>query len=114
MAEATAKAFPGAQITASDIDPAMVNVAARRLQGAANAEARQADVTALPFGSATLDVVACYLMLHHVIDWRQAVSESARVLKPGGTFVGYDLARTRVASWIHVLDRSPHALIADD
>ncbi len=33
------------------------------------------------------------------------------MLKPGGTFVGYDLDRTRAAEWIHIVDRSPYRLI---
>lgn len=37
--------------------------------------------------------------------------QALRVLRPGGTFVGYDLDRTRAAEWIHIVDRSPYRLI---
>jgi len=32
-------------------------------------------------------------------------------LRPGGTFVGYDLVRTPLASLFHRLDGSPHRLL---
>ena len=34
-------------------------------------------------------------MFHHVPDWARAVGEAMRVLRPGGTLVGYDLSRLR-------------------
>jgi hypothetical protein len=42
------------------------------------------------------------------------VQEVARVLRPGGTFVGYDLTRTPLASLFHRLDGSPYRLIVQD
>ena len=51
-------------------------------------------------------------MLHHVIDWRDALVEVARVLRPGGTLVGYDLTDRRTARIVHLVDRSPHRLLA--
>ncbi|GAA4769989.1 hypothetical protein [Citricoccus nitrophenolicus] len=39
------------------------------------------------------------------------MTEAARVLRPGGLFVGYDLLALRAAAWLHVLDRSVHRLI---
>ncbi|HSS23587.1 MAG TPA: methyltransferase domain-containing protein [Mycobacterium sp.] len=50
-------------------------------------------------------------MLHHIVEWKRAVAEVARVLRPGGTFVGYDLVRTPLASLFHRLDGSAHRLI---
>jgi ubiquinone/menaquinone biosynthesis C-methylase UbiE len=47
----------------------------------------QADLTDLPFEDGRFDVVASYLMLLHVIQWRQALAEAFRVLNPGWTFV---------------------------
>ena len=112
MAEGSSQLFPDLRLTVTDIDPAMVGAARRRLGRMAHISVREADVTALPFAAASFDFVATYLMLHHVIDWPKAISEAARVLRSGGTLVGYDLTDTRLAEWIHVADRSPHRLIA--
>jgi ubiquinone/menaquinone biosynthesis C-methylase UbiE len=100
--------------TAVDIDPLMVHAAATRLREFPNASAKTADASALPFSDNSFDSVVSCLMLHHIIDWERAVAEVARVLRPGGTFVGYDLARTPLASLFHRLDGSPHRLIVPD
>jgi ubiquinone/menaquinone biosynthesis C-methylase UbiE len=100
--------------TAVDIDPLMVHAAATRLREFPNASAKTADATALPFSDNSFDSVVSCLMLHHIIDWERAVAEVARVLRPGGTFVGYDLTRTQLASLFHRLDGSPHRLIVPD
>src|SRR5262245_39422256 len=41
----------------------------------------------LPFADAVFDTVVCCQVLEHVFDERLVVSEVARVLKPGGTFI---------------------------
>jgi SAM-dependent methyltransferase len=47
----------------------------------------QADVTKLPFGDGSFDVVVCSEVLEHIEDNRAAVRELVRVLKPGGDLV---------------------------
>jgi SAM-dependent methyltransferase len=111
MAAGAAQMFPDLRLMVTDIDPAMVRAARERLDGRPRVTVREADVTDLPFADDRFDVVASYLMLHHVIEWPLALAEAARVLRPGGTLVGYDLDRTRLATWIHVVDRSPYRLI---
>jgi ubiquinone/menaquinone biosynthesis C-methylase UbiE len=97
---------------AMDIDPLMTRAAATRLRGFPNASVRTADATAMPFADDSFDSVVSCLMLHHLIDWERAIAEVARVLRPKGAFVGYDLVRTPLASLFHRLDGSPHRLIA--
>lgn len=109
MAEATLADFD-VEMTITDLDPRMVAAARERLGERVIAEV--ADVTALPYDVGTYDTVASYLMLHHVIDWPGAVTEAARVLKPGGTFRGYDLTDTAAARWFHRVDRSPFLMVA--
>jgi ubiquinone/menaquinone biosynthesis C-methylase UbiE len=100
--------------TAIDIDPHMTQAAATRLRGFAGASVQTADATAMPFPDDSFDSVVSCLMLHHIIDWERAVAETARVLRPGGIFVGYDLVRTALASLFHRLDGSPHRLVVPD
>jgi ubiquinone/menaquinone biosynthesis C-methylase UbiE len=44
------------------------------------------NVLHLPFKDNALDVVFGFGILHHVLDWRGAVKEIARVLKTGGLY----------------------------
>lgn len=91
MAAGTIRRHPLCELT---VDPAMVAAAQRRFAGEPRVTAHQADATQLPFADGSFDVVVSYLMLHHVIAWRQALDEVSRVLRPGGRFVGYDLVAT--------------------
>ncbi|HLR84201.1 MAG TPA: class I SAM-dependent methyltransferase [Nocardioidaceae bacterium] len=111
MAEALAASHPHVRLTMTDVDPVMVDVARRRLAHVPDVSLCPADVTALPYPDASFDTVTSFLMLHHVIDWEKAVAEVARVLRPGGVFVGYDLTATRIATVIHLADDSPYRLI---
>ncbi|MBI1263034.1 MAG: methyltransferase domain-containing protein [Rhizobiales bacterium] len=43
------------------------------------------DALSLPFPDATFDKILCSEVLEHIPDYKQAVSEINRVLKPGGT-----------------------------
>lgn len=45
------------------------------------------DLTALTMPSASLDGIGCFDVLEHVPDYRSAIAEMARVLKPGGSLV---------------------------
>lgn len=114
MAAGVARSFPGTRLTVTDVDAAMVDSARARLAQYTNVAVEVADVTALPFGAGRFDIVTSYLMLHHVIDWVDALAEVSRVLKPGGAFIGYDLTDTRIARWIHKVDGSPHRIIGPD
>lgn len=112
MAAGVAATFPDARLTVTDVDEAMVRAARRRLAERPDVRVVPADVTALPFPDASFDVVTSYLMLHHVIGWREALAESARVLRPGGVLVGYDLTRTSLSRLVHRLDGSPTLIVS--
>jgi ubiquinone/menaquinone biosynthesis C-methylase UbiE len=83
--------FGAGHIDAVDLDPAMVARANRRL-------ARYADRVALYVGDASnlrvalgaddasYDAVFDFAIIHHIEDWRAAIAEIARVLRPGGSF----------------------------
>ena len=82
-----------AQVVASDYDPAQVALAQERLAGLGGpVEFRVVDARAMPFDDAQFDAVFSFGVLHHIPGgWREAVVETARVLKPGGWFVFTDL-----------------------
>ncbi|HST16137.1 MAG TPA: class I SAM-dependent methyltransferase [Gaiellaceae bacterium] len=67
------------------VDRSQAAVAAARARGL---DARPADVRELPFADGAVDAVTCNHTLYHVDDRDRAVAELARVLRPGGRFVG--------------------------
>ncbi len=81
--------FPASAIMATDYDGAQVALAGRRVRDG-RAEFRQADATALPFPDASFDLAVECNTFHHVAKWVGAMRETARVLKPGGTFAVMD------------------------
>jgi ubiquinone/menaquinone biosynthesis C-methylase UbiE len=96
----------GAQVIASDYDPAQVALAQKRLADlGASVEFRVVDARAIPFDDAEFDALFSFGVLHHILGrWREAVAEIARVLKPGGWFVFTDLIATpragRLMRWL--------------
>jgi ubiquinone/menaquinone biosynthesis C-methylase UbiE len=80
------------RVIASDITDEMLVEAAQYLasKGATNATVSKADAEALPFADGAFDLVTCRIAPHHFPDVPAFVSESWRVLKPGGTFALVD------------------------
>jgi ubiquinone/menaquinone biosynthesis C-methylase UbiE len=79
--------FQADRVDAFDLDPRMVALARRRLRArASRIQLYVADATAIPAPTATYDAVFDFGIVHHVPDWRRALREVARVLKPGGCF----------------------------
>ena len=72
----------GAEVCGIDISPRMVELT--RARGIA---AQLADVEQLPFADRDFDCVFAGWVLYHVPDLDRAVSECARVLRPGGRLV---------------------------
>lgn len=86
---AMACAREAARVIGIDVTPEMV-VAANALacqRSLENVEFRIGNVEALPFVSATVDVVTSRVSAHHYSDPARALSEAHRVLKPGGVLL---------------------------
>ena len=83
-------------VTGVDLSDAMLTQAINnaRLAGVAHqTDFRTADAAALPFPDASLDLVVSTLSLHHWDDPVPIFNEVARVLRPGGAFLIFDLRR---------------------
>ncbi|MGD8835043.1 MAG: class I SAM-dependent methyltransferase [Desulfobacteraceae bacterium] len=90
------KLLPDAKLIGVDISSAMVAQAKRNLQKCRQdiqIEVRVADANALPFADETFHCVVSTGSLHHWKDPIRALSETYRVLKPGGHALIYDLVR---------------------
>lgn len=112
MAAALLRSHPGVSVVATDVDSAMVAAARERLAPFGDrAEARRADACDLPFGDAAFDAVVSWIMLHHTVRWESALAEAARVLRPGGWLLAYDILANRPARHLHELEGSTHRLI---
>lgn len=94
-------------VVAIDLDPAQVALARRRL-GTRQGEVQLAcgDAARLAAAANSFDAVVDFGILHHVPDWRQAVAEIARVLRPGGQFVFEEVTA-------QALDRASYRVLFD-
>ena len=83
--------FGAERVDAVDLDPAMVARARRRLaRYGERVQVTDGDITdlstAVGAADASYDAVFDFAIIHHVPDWRAALAEIARVLRPGGRF----------------------------
>lgn len=86
VSHALAAALPDAEIVATDLNPAMLAVAAAR--GAApNLSFAPADAQALPFADGAFDLVLAQFGAMFFPDRPAAYAEARRVLAPGGTLL---------------------------
>lgn len=82
------KTFGPRELYATDLDIEMMRKAARYLLPSERADIHlyAADLLALPYPTGSMDAVFGFGVLHHIPDWRGALQEVARVLKPGGFY----------------------------
>ena len=91
---AFAAAAHGARVVGLDITHRMLQLAARK---SATAALVAGDMTSLPFGPQTFDLVTTGYGLRNVPDLDTAIDEIARVLRPGGRLLSLDFNRPRPA-----------------
>ena len=107
--------YPRFRMVATDYDTELVGMAEQVLAGfGRRASAQRADAAQLPFPDGRFDLVLSAAVLHHVIDWDQALAEAVRVLRPGGKLIGYDMLNTAPIRLIHFGERDTTILLRAD
>lgn len=81
----------GHQVVGVDSTPAMLSLARKKVPGA---DFRLGRLQELPVQSGTIDLITCALALSHLDDLVPALTEFARVLKPGGQVIISDIHPT--------------------
>lgn len=105
-------AHPAARVTATDLNQAMLDVAATLLPP--GVALRQADAQALPFGDAAFDAVACGFGIMFMPDRVRAYREARRVLRPGGRFVATLWDRIEANPLMHAVEEAVAAMFPQD
>lgn len=86
--------FGAARVDAFDLDPDMVARARERLARYGHrVHLWVGDAVEIPVADASYDAVFDFGILHHVPDWRAAIAEIARVLRPGGRLYAEEVYR---------------------
>lgn len=75
-----------------DLDPKMVLRARKKGRRLKNAEFLQGDASSLDFGADSFDLVVDFGIIHHIPNWRDALTEVHRVLKANGEFLFEELS----------------------
>lgn len=97
------------QVVAFDVHPASVRKASARTADLRDrVRIEVGDATALPVGDGSCDLVVSLHAFHHIEDWRAAVGECARVLRPGGQLALAEMtARFVDARWLRAVAEHP-------
>src|ERR1043166_7059449 len=75
------------QLTATDLNPPMIEIARTKFRSSETIDLRSADATALPFPDATFDAVVCQFGVMFFPDKAKSYREVYRVLAPGGRYL---------------------------
>jgi demethylmenaquinone methyltransferase / 2-methoxy-6-polyprenyl-1,4-benzoquinol methylase len=109
LAYALSAARPDLRITGVDVSTEMLSRATRG-EGVTLAAG---DLSAMPIPDGSLDAVTAGYALRNTPDWRVALQELARVIKPGGQLLTLDffipessLWRSLFLGWLHVAGRA--------
>ena len=113
VTEALAGAMPGTEIVATDLNQAMLDVAAARGLPA-RVGFRQADAQALPFPYGSFDLVVCQFGAMFFPDRVGAYREAKRVLSPGGRLLFSVWDRVELNPVSDILGKAVAALFPDD
>jgi SAM-dependent methyltransferase len=113
LTRALAEVAPAARITATDLNPPMLQRAAA-LVDAPNVTWQAADAQALPFADDAFDAVVCQFGVMFLPDRVGGYFEARRVLKTGGLFVFSVWDRLEANDLSHVAQEAIAALYPDN
>lgn len=95
--------FGADSVDAFDLDPRMVGLARRRLaRYGSRVRLWVGDASAIAVRDDVYDAVVDFGAIHHVPEWRRAVAEVHRVLRPGGQFYAEEILRPFI---VHPISR---------
>jgi SAM-dependent methyltransferase len=94
-------------VASLDVQPARIDVLTELLRrsGIQNVEARAGRLEALPYRDGFFDGVFCYISIFYA-DWRAALDEIVRVLRPGGRLY---TTGNGLGWYLHLWRNRPHA-----
>jgi len=100
----------GHEVTCADLSPAMLD---RVIEAAAerglSVNTRQHPAEEMPYADGSFDLVTCRIAPHHFSSPEAFVSETTRVLKPGGFFLLIDGSvpddEPEAEAWIHEVEK---------
>ena len=94
------------RLTALEVDPEAAALLTKRFAGT-NVEVVTGDATAPGYPDGTFDSVGCFTMLHHIptlAEQHRLLSETFRMLKPGGVLIASDSLASNDLHHFHVDD----------
>jgi ubiquinone/menaquinone biosynthesis C-methylase UbiE len=112
VTRAIAAKRPDARIVATDLNQAMLDVAAQ--QSPPGVTWKQADAQALPFGDGTFDATVCGFGMMFMPDRVAAYREALRVLRSGGRFVASVWDRIDTNPLMHLSESAVAQLFPHD
>ncbi len=95
--------FGAREVHAFDVDPDMIALARNRLSGFPYDRLHLfvGDAAAIEAEDETFDAVFDFGIIHHVPEWKKAISEVVRVLRPGGRFFFEEVTQQALARWFY-------------
>ena len=113
VTRAIAAAAPQSTIVATDLNQAMLDVAAERTS-AGGVQWQQADAQALPFAAGSFDLAVCGFGVMFMPDKQGAAREARSVLRPGGRFIFTVWDRIETNPLMHVAEETVARLFSQD
>ena len=95
--------FGAGEVHAFDLDPHMIALAERRLLSTHSGKLRLfvGDAERIDAPDASYDAVFDFGIIHHIPNWRTAVQEVGRVLRPGGRFYFEEVTKKALDRWLY-------------